>query len=173
MWRRPRTKIEDIVAGGPGFVAGGIEATPPVGSIDRRALGSLLTSGGQEFGGPTEFRGAVWTSADGLVWSRVPEKRLPDLGQDDVQLLAISSGGPGLVAVGSRVSECESERVIDPAVWTSADGETWSPATDLEEALRQDGGQLMADVMTFGPGLVAAGADGSILGVNAAVWTSP
>ena len=63
--------------------------------------------------------------------------------------------------------------MVDPVVWTSPDGETWSPAVDLEEALRQNGGQAMADVIAAGPGLVAVGGDGTILGVSAAIWTSP
>ena len=162
--------IDDVVAGGPGFVAVGVEATGTGGSYNLFGPDEvLLAYSARRPGDPGELRGAVWTSEDGLAWSRVPEERLPDLGGDNTQLYAVTTGGPGLVAVGWR----ESDLVVDPVVWTSPDGETWSPAADLEEALRQSGGQLMADVIEGGPGLVAVGGDGSIAGVNAAVWTSP
>ena len=165
------TRIDDVVAGGPGFVAVGSEATPADADLDERFVPSsvLQSQVASRRGDADELRGAVWTSVDGLVWSRVPEERLPDVGGAKVQLYAVTGGGPGLVAVGRR----ESDRVNDPVVWTSPGGETWSPAADLEEALRQTGGQLMADVIAAGPGLVAVGADGSIAGVNTAVWTLP
>ena len=163
------TVIADVVAGGRGFVAVGSEATPAGSVFLVDPVVALQEARRQRPTSLGEVRGVAWTSRDGLAWSRVPEERLPDLGEANVQLHAVTTGGPGLVAVGRR----ESDRVIDPVVWTSPDGETWSPAADLEEALRQTGGQLMTDVIEAGPGLVAVGADGSIAGVNAAVWTSP
>ena len=62
---------------------------------------------------------------------------------------------------------------VEPVVWTSADGEIWAPASELEAPLRDSGGQLMTDVVAGGPGLVAVGAEGSRLANSTAVWTSP
>ncbi|HUU61161.1 MAG TPA: hypothetical protein VMX37_02095, partial [Acidimicrobiia bacterium] len=58
---------------------------------------------------------AVWTSADGLVWSRVPHDEALFVGVDAQQMIAVIPGGPGLVAVGYGVSGGET----DAAVWVS------------------------------------------------------
>ena len=61
---------------------------------------------------------AVWTSTDGVTWSRVPPQ--PEiLGGPDYQAMdTVYVGGPGLVAVG----ESSPQRLT---VWTSTDGTTW------------------------------------------------
>ena len=117
----------------------------------------------------TGLRGAIWTSADGLEWTRVPDERLPDAGEEAVQLVAVATRGPGLVAVGWRAQDDE----VDAVVWTSTDGEIWNVASDEGGTLRSPGGQLMADVIAGGSGLVAVGADGSERSLTTAVWTSP
>ena len=158
------TQIEDVVAGGPGFVAVGVEADfagqglPLIYDTFSEAPTSSLT-----------WRAAIWTSADGLAWSRVPVERLPVPGEGNTRLFGVTTGGPGLVAVGVRTTL----REVEPVVWTSANGETWTPATELEAAVRESGGQLIAGVVAGGPGLVAVGADGSFLAHTTAVWTSP
>ncbi len=80
-----------------------------------------------------DFDAAVWTSADGRVWTPVPhdeaifgdEYANPDGdGSMDGDLLPsqwmsdVTSGGPGYVAVGLDVQRA--------AVWTSPDGIRWS-----------------------------------------------
>jgi hypothetical protein len=69
-------------------------------------------------------------------------------------MLGVTTGGPGLVAVGYRVFG-------PPPVWTSVDGLTWSQVTH-ENGNEMSG--IMVGVTTGGPGLVAFGM---------AVWTSP
>ncbi|MFA9563601.1 MAG: hypothetical protein ACERLM_02685, partial [Acidimicrobiales bacterium] len=103
---------------------------------------------------------AVWTSPDGLTWSRVPHDeavfaRSGDTGDKEEVMLSVTAGGPGLVAVGSNsAGQCG----WDAAVWTSADGITWVRVHD-EEIFGGRGFQWMQSVVAAGPGLVAVGGD--------------
>jgi hypothetical protein len=134
-------RLNGVVAGGPGLVAVGSDA-----------LGA-----------------AVWTSTDGIAWSRVPDDAAIVRAAD---LNSVVAGGPGFVAVGSDRSGA--------AVWTSPDGVTWSRVPHDEEIFGGIYGQSMRSVTVGGPGLVAVGlhgphdhSDGSGLDdLNAAVWTS-
>jgi hypothetical protein len=148
--------IHDATTGGPGLVAVG------------------------EAGGDA----AVWTSADGYTWSRVPHDESTFGGTYNSAIRSVTEGGPGLVAVGY------SEQVLwHPAleekedwsgdelealgielteggssVWTSADGYTWS-RIDFDEG-SQTGG---LEYVTVGsPGLIALGGDTE----GAVGWTS-
>ena len=156
--RSSRSKAS--VAGGPGFVAVGTEA---------ESTGGFPILPWTQFvfkAGPIgRARGVIWTSADGLDWTRIPDQRLPHVGEENVRLRAISRGRLGLVAVGWRGPRDE----LDSVVWTSPDGETWGLASDLSGTLRDLGGQFLADVIPYGRGLVAAGADGSPDNYTAAV----
>ena len=110
----------------------------------------------------------VWTSADGIAWSRVPHDEAVFGG---ASMLSVAAGGPGLVAVGSVGGLLE--LVANPietaaAVWISADGITWSRVPHDEAIFGGVEDQVMNSVVVGGPGLVAVGSDGSA----AAVWTS-
>jgi hypothetical protein len=83
-----------VVAGGPGLVA--------VGHDD---------AGEDE-------DAAVWTSPDGLVWSRVPHDEAVFGSGHEQMMSSVAVGGPGLVAVGYSYLGADG----DAAVWTSADG---------------------------------------------------
>jgi hypothetical protein len=132
--------VSDIVAGGPGLVAVGttgrldLTDTPPRDDPTGWIRGTIDI--------PT-----VWTSPDGYTWSRVPYDEAA-FGVDS-GINAVTSGGPGLVAVGGT------------HVWTSPDGYTWS-------RVGRDPGDLRG-VIAGGPGLVAFGESGG----TSAVWTSP
>lgn len=88
--------MTSVTVGGPGLVAVG-----STGTADELFLG--------------EADAAVWTSHDGLVWSRLPHDEAL-LGQGTMN--SVTAGAPGLVAVG--------EDKDDAAMWTSVDGFTWS-----------------------------------------------
>ena len=142
-----------VVAGGPGFVA--------VGEDDSQ-----------------DAQAAVWTSPDGRSWSRVPadaqafgsrfaERHSVSLvrlfgvaAAEDGRLVAVGVDGPGTWTVG--------------AVLLSANGVSWTRAPHDQVVF---GGESsitrIEDVVAGGPGLVAVGGDGTILGVSAAIWTSP
>lgn len=136
--------FNDITVGGPGLVAVGTGYVPP----------------GEPAGGEDHaITAAVWTSPDGLTWTRVPHD--PDVFGSGIlywSMDAVAVGGPGLVAVGTAG---EADNPWNPAVWTSPDGLSWTlvPPTELP------GDEPMFDVVAGGPGLVAVG--------GRSVWTSP
>jgi hypothetical protein len=143
-----RIAMRSVIAGGPGLVAVGWDESP----------GFSIA--------------AVWTSADGLSWTRV--------GHDDdvfgagepggIEMLSVTAGGPGLVAVGRDGSAGE---LGAAAVWTSSDGHSWTRVPHDEGIFGGPGGQEMESVVAAGPGLVAVGRteDASQVG-RPAVWTS-
>ena len=146
------TGMWDVTAGGPGLVAVGDDALQNEDWEDGDA--------------------AVWTSVDGVTWSRVPH-------DEDVFgaafMRSVTAGGPGLVAVGGT----EKIRTDgDAVVWTSVDGVTWSRVAHDETIFGGPKHQTMFDVVVGGPGLVAVGKEGdkhawdNSLDNAAAVWTS-
>jgi hypothetical protein len=139
--------MTSVTAGGPGLVAVGINWSDPGG-------------------------GAVWTSVDGITWSRVPHDEAV-FGNSG--MLSVTVGGPGLVAVGQDFSTPDG----NAGVWTSVDGTTWSRVPNDGSVFGGAGFQRMMSVTAGGPGLVAVGLEDLNLGVNgfskdrhAAVWTS-
>jgi hypothetical protein len=137
-----------VVAGGPGFVAVGME------HVDE----------------PDEGDAAVWTSPDGQNWTRVPDPSFVFGGSPLLQMRSVTTGGPGLVAVGIEYTD----RGHRPAVWTSADGLVWQRAPADQEALRAIDNSVMSSVTAWGSGLVAVGStSGSGMeDQRAAAWTS-
>jgi hypothetical protein len=108
---------------------------------------------------------AVWTSVDGLNWSRVLNDRSAFGSSGDQQMASVTAAGPGLVAVGSIGWGDQT----NAAVWTSADGFNWTVTVpDHEEILPGTIGHKMSSVIAAGPGLVAVGSRNG----DAAVWTS-
>jgi hypothetical protein len=108
----------------------------------------------------------VWTSPDGLTWSRVPHNESVFGGERRQMMLSVTTGGPGLVAVGTDGYPTENngnqlnkldEPAVDAAVWTSPDGFTWSRVPHDEAIFGGEGAQRMASVTVGGPGLVAVG----------------
>jgi hypothetical protein len=110
---------------------------------------------------------AVWTSPDGISWTRVPHDEAVFGGQNSQEMHRITVGGPGLVAVGGDDSGGD----IDAAVWTSPDGISWSRASD-DDVFGGEGDQVIWSVTAGGPGLVAVGGDDSGGDIDAAVWTT-
>ena len=138
-------EMSGVTVGGPGLVA--------VGSDGLGALGPYLRT---RPGGAGSRHAAVWTSTDGITWSRVAHDEAVFGGGG---MRSVTAGGPGLVAVGVGDTSVA-------AVWTSVDGITWSRVPHDEAVF---GGGEMNSVTAGGPGLVAVGVGGT--GV-AAVWTS-
>ena len=136
--------MTSVTAGGPGLVAVGTEVSE------------------------SDLDAAVWTSTDGISWSRVPGDEAVFGGEGGQAMTSVTAGGPGLVAVGTEVSESD----LDAAVWTSTDGISWSRVPGDEAVFGGEGGQAMTSVTAGGPGLVAVGTEGPIKNSDAAVWTS-
>ena len=144
-----------VAAGGPGFVAVGEEST---------ADGMAGIS-------------AVWTSEDGITWSRVPHDEAAFGGEEQVNVFMkdVTAFGSGLVAVGMEWRESDFD--VDAVVWTSPDGITWERVPHDEAVFGGPQDQIMWAVVPAGPGLVAVGQAGEGVGAGgpdqpAAVWTS-
>jgi hypothetical protein len=130
-------QLESVIVGGPGLVAVGMD----------------------ESDGYTDIDAAVWTSPDGINWSRVPHDEAVFGGSRNQWISDVAIGGPGLVAVGSDRAGA--------AVWTSPDGITWFRAPPVFDEREQ----FMNAVTAGGPGLVAVGGgDGDA--TIPTVWTS-
>jgi hypothetical protein len=144
--------MNSVTVGGPGLVAVG--------------------SNGVEFSSDA----AVWTSSDGITWSRVPDDDTI-FGETRFQeMTSVTAGGPGLVAVGigGGANDLPAGPGNHAVVWTSVDGITWFRVSHDETIFGGTGGQAMADVTVAGTTLVAVGGDGGGYGTraDAAVWTS-
>ncbi len=186
-------QIGDAIAGGPGFVVVGYTARPDNGvdgsvwtsadgltwtkgatqeSFANRLLtdvtadASGFVAGGQECpptGGGECLGLNLWTSPDGAAW--MPSTFAVAQDSECCVLEGLAAGGPGVVGVGSDISDVSSGPK-DATSLTSADGRVWTvhrrdPAfTDASASA----------VVAGGPGVVAVGgrADGTF-----AAWTSP
>ena len=152
--------MHGLVIGGPGLVAVGSDESPgDYGYRDQDA--------------------AVWTSADGLAWARVPHDEAVFGGSCPQNtyglncsqaMYGVVAGGPGLVAVGYEADSPGMEE--NAAVWTSVDGLNWRRVPRDEAVFGGPDNQGMENVTAGGPGLVAVGYDESGGDRDAAVWTS-
>ena len=147
-----RVPNEEAVFGGEG---GQVMNSVTVGGPGLVAVGVADTIAGEAF--PDGYA-AVWTSPDGVTWSRRHGVRsafhsAATFGEGHTRLLSVTAGGPGLVVVGSDA--------LAAAVWTSPDGVTWSRVPHDEAVFGADRPRprpLDAGVTVGGPGLVAVGA---------------
>jgi hypothetical protein len=153
-----RVPHDDAVFGGPGMRS---MRSVAVGGPGLVAVGWDTPDG--------DSNAAVWTSPDGLSWTRVPHDEAVFGGTGDQGMQSVTAGGPGLVAVGNEWLHGDS----DAAVWTSPDGLTWTRVPHDEAEFGGTSNEGMGSVSLGAPGLVATG---SILMSNnrdAAAWTSP
>ena len=136
-----------VVPGGPGFIAVGYAA-------QRRDVDA-----------------AVWSSADGVEWSRIEDNTALWGGPGDQHIRSITPIENGnLIAVGYDSSGGDQ----DAAVWRFDGIGDWSRVEAGEEVFGGEGDQLMTTV-TYAEDvrfpIVAVGND-SFGGTNAAVWVS-
>jgi hypothetical protein len=120
LWTRV---VDDAAFGGPGNQWMDAVASGPAGLV---AVGTSYT----ESGGA---RGAVWTSSDGVNWTRVPDAEvfaalLEGTGESTMNLLDVVAGGPGYVAVGAESATDQS------VILVSSDGLTWTrePPSEID-----------------------------------------
>ena len=121
--------------------------------------------------------GAVWTSADGTEWQRVPHD--PEVFGDGREatwnMIDVAAGAAGFVAVGTDGT--------DAIVWISPDGVAWERVPHDPEAFS---GTSMSRVIPWGSGYLAAGPEqaigedlgGPVAGMPSApsrptIWVSP
>lgn len=119
-------------------------------------------------------RAAVWSSADGSTWTRVPDGPAlfvgssTPIGPNGERIAGgmrdIAPGGPGLVAVGNT---CDEWAACTAAVWWSPDGITWSRG---DTASVKGGPGSIA----VGPsGMLAVGGGSILASTDGMTWTSP
>ncbi len=191
----PDAGVSAIASGGPGFVAVGyadlhaaVWTSADAGTGTRvshdndvfgRSASADVTAGGPglvavgetQLGAP-----AVWTSSDGLIWSRVTFDEPADTSEDGraTWMHSVAVGGPGLVAVGSEEVPLEGAWNFSKVgmAWTSVDGFTWTQVPHDPEvfghAEAYETQSTIDHVIAGGPGLVAVG----VLDGDAAMWTS-
>ena len=125
---------------------------------------SRWVAGGMEWGEGVGEDGVIWTSPDGVSWSRVT---LPDPGREITDVIA---GGPGFVAVGSAESTAADGMTRGwSGVWTSVDGTIWARVPDSPAFADA----VIQRVVTGGPGLVGIGYAVDATGVFVPVtWSS-
>lgn len=117
-------------------------------------------------------RPAVWSSADGVEWSRTWEGDPIDSG--DSMLLpgfnSLTVGGDGLL-VGVGMAQNGTGALV-AAVWTSADGRSWERVAADNQEFAGAGGVAVdvIDVTSGSSGFVAVGTEG---GTAPALWHSP
>ena len=104
-----------------------------------------------------------------LTWTRLPDDQAVFGGLGVQEIHSVTTGGPGLVAVGGDGSGGD----MDAAVWVSTDGYTWARIPADEAVFGGPGEQAIWSVTAGGPGLVAVGYDSSGDDDDAAVWVSP
>jgi len=115
---------------------------------------------------------AVWTSVDGMSWSRVPHDEATFGGAGEQYMTSVIAGGPGLVAVGWDLDPSGFD--ADAAVWTSPDGINWSRVPHDEEVFGGPSYQAMWGATASGSRVVAVGSSRSSQADDpiATVWSS-
>ena len=101
--------------------------------------------------------------------SHVPHDEAVFGGTRDQVMRSVTSGGPGLVAVGSAGKGGDHDAIV----WTSPDGLNWSRVAHDEKAFGGESIQVMQYVTIAPSGLRALGLDGPFDASSAAVWISP
>lgn len=152
-----RVPHDEAVFGGPGDQAMGGVAAGGQGAV---AVGT------DESGGDSDA--AVWTSPDGITWTRVAHDEAVFGGDEYQGMWAVAAGGPGFVAAGTDASGGDG----DAAVWTSPDGTTWTRVPHDEAVFGGSGGQWMFGVAAGDLGVIVVGSDDMGGYGDAAVWTS-
>ena len=143
--------------------ANGIEGNQVIIDLTTGSLGVVAVGAD---GKPGDYDAAVWVSADGLVWERLPHDDEVFGGEGDQVMLSVVQTKDTVVAVGESAGHA--------AGWVSNDGKEWTRA--LIDG-RPDGGpepSAMIDVALGGPGLVAVGSSVSSTDFeqHPAVWLS-
>lgn len=184
-WVEIPRRMNNVVAGGPGFLATGSgEKGPMVWSstdgitwVEQNSpgvIGGIATtpSGLVAVGAlPCEISdcetvAAAWTSPDGLNWEiayRMAETSVPPGGRTSMG--GIVTHEKTIVALSQS---CSVEERCTTEIWTSLDGVTWVPS----ESSGIDFSDYRNQIAVGGPGLVMIGVKDDGLGQAGAVWLS-
>jgi hypothetical protein len=198
--------VRGLAVGGPGFVATGFDAsggdrdmavwTSPDGRVwtrvadaegvfggpgDQDAVGVVATDDtvvavGYEQDENGDQNVAVWTSPDGIAWTRIPHDEAVFGGEGSQSMGAVTHGDSGFVGVGydAEVFGSPPDRSVDfdGAVWLSPDGTNWSRVSHDEVIFGGDDWQLIGTVTASAAGYVALGGTEENSEYDVRVWTS-
>src|SRR5712671_3108359 len=100
-------------------------------------------------------RAVAWTSPNGLQWTRRPDTA----GMQRAGMTGVVTTPSGYVAVGEAAADpSHVDSAIRPAVWTSADGRTWTRSDELPTVnVAKDAGVILDGVAVTGGRVVAVG----------------
>jgi hypothetical protein len=139
------------------------------------AVGQEVVSCEFDCGSWAAVRADVWTSKDGLIWTREPASSA----LANAAMAGVVKGGPGYVAAGSAPDKpTTTEGPVHAVVWTSADGSSWTrvkdaPVFHAPADTDQRFGATMSGIATAGNRLVAVGTVASQDDVSSALaWWS-
>jgi hypothetical protein len=110
--------------------------------------------------------GVVWTSSDGLAWARVPDSAVFGRPGIQVRMYDVTAGPHGAVAVGTVTAGIQ---YGEAAVWTSADGKSWTRLPDGPEFLDTE----INGATIWDGRIVAVGDRGAPDAYQATAWLSP
>jgi hypothetical protein len=157
-----QTEMTSVTATDSGFVAVGASG---IGASSSSGSGSALAHD------PGSTRAAVWSSVDGIAWSRLPhdEEVFGGAAGEHCRMNDVVKRGPGLVAGGicewysvtSSGADGLSSDGGRPFVWISPDGASWSRHRIPDDALAPGpNGEIdqgISSMAVFGSRLLAVG----------------
>jgi hypothetical protein len=112
--------------------------------------------------------GRIWTSTDGVAWQPVQEDPSVLGGPGDQEITSVEAGALGFVAAGL---DRRGQQAL-PAVWTSADGLSWSRVSAGPASPFLDG-QVVLGVAVGAADAVAVGTLRTGAETDAMAWFSP
>jgi hypothetical protein len=133
------------------------------------AVGDVRDQGDESYTNP---RAAVWTSSNGLTWTRLPENDDVFNGPWHQEMSDIAFGPAGFVAVGSTEGDDGMSSV--GAIWQSPDGFTWTRIAHDDNLFGEhtpDEWLGVSDVVHGNNGYVAIGSEGILRSVDGLTWT--
>jgi hypothetical protein len=123
--------------------------------------GRLVAVGFEVSADGSDMDAAAWTSGDGITWARIPGLARPGFQRADVVVTPGAQEGesPELIVAGSQWEAKGAP--TDAAVWTSSDGEAWSPAGPADVFGGPGEQDIVSVVARLDPIIAVGGSDGA------------
>jgi hypothetical protein len=135
--------------------AGGDQRMTDAGHFD----GGLVAVGFEVSADGTDA--AAWTSGEGINWSRVTGLASPGFQRADVVVTPAAQEGESLELIAAGSQGATEGTPTDAAVWTSSDGEAWSPVAPAEVFGGAGDQDIVSVVARLDPIIAVGGNDGA------------